>query len=83
MNTDGRRDLAVAVLLTEATALLIALVMPVTPSRTGSTWSLAELVWPEPSYAQEVAVYFLATNALILVIGGIAWVAYRLRGPAS
>jgi hypothetical protein len=83
MNAEGRRDLAVAVLLTEATALLIALVMPVTPSRTGSTWSLAELVWPEPSYLQEVAVYFLATNALILLIGGAAWVWYRLRGPAS
>ena len=76
---EGRRDLGVALLLTEATALLIALVMPVTPSRTGSDSSPAELVWPEPTYRQEVLFWFVATNALIVCLGAVFWAVWRLR----
>ena len=68
-----------AALLLEATALMIALVMPVTPSRTGTEWSLAELVFPEPSYVQEVVVYFAAANLVMLLVGAVYLGRTRLR----
>jgi hypothetical protein len=55
--------------LVEAAALGIAMVMPVTPSKTGSRWIPAELVFADPSYGQEVLVYFVLAN---LVIGVFA-----------
>lgn len=63
-------------LLIEGVAVMIAMVMPVTPSKTGSDWSLAELVYSEPTYLQEVFVNFVFTNVLILVVGAavILWV---------
>ena len=69
------------VLLSQGVALMIAMVMPVTPSKTGSEWSMAELVFREPSYVQEVAVYFVLTNLLFLVTAAIvlAWVRLRER----
>lgn len=71
-------DWAVAVLLVEAIALLIGLAMPITPSKTGSTWSPAQLFWPDPSYLEEVAVYFVMGNLLMLVIGLVAWLYSKL-----
>lgn len=63
-------------LLIEGVAVMIAMVMPVTPSKTGSDWSLAELVYSESTYLQEVFVNFVFTNLLILVVGAavILWV---------
>ena len=72
-------DWAVGLLTVEAIALLIALAMPITPSKTGSTWSPAQLFATDPSYLMEVAVYFVITNLLILAIGLAAWVWSRLR----
>lgn len=51
--------------LSQVVALLIALVMPVTPSRTGSDWSLARAFFADPSYVHEVLVYFVLTNLLM------------------
>lgn len=65
------------VVLIQATALMIGIVMPVTPSKTGSDWSMAELVFAEPSYVQEVLVYFVLTNLLVLVVGTALFVAVR------
>ena len=70
----ARRDRWVVVILIEAAALMIAIAMPFTPSKTGSTWSLAELLWPDPSLLQEVAVYFVATNVLIACLGVVVWI---------
>ena len=64
----------------EAVALAIALIRPVTPSRTGSDRSVAELVFADASYAQEVVVYFVAANLLMLVVGAVFFLAARLRG---
>lgn len=50
---------------------MIALLMPITPSKTGSKRSLADLLIPDPTYLQEVLVYFLLTNILLLIIGAI------------
>ena len=58
----------------EFVALLIGLVMPVTPSKIGSSeWSPAQLLFPEPSYLQEVAVYFVLAH-LVMAVFGAVWV---------
>jgi hypothetical protein len=65
------------VLLLEFMALLIGMAMPITPSKTGSDFSLAEWFFQAPNYAQEVLVYFVLTNAVMVVLGFIAWVSVR------
>lgn len=69
-------------LLTEGVAVMIAMVMPVTPSKTGSDWSLAEIVYSEPTYLQEVFVYFVFTNLLVLIVGAavVLWVRLQEKG---
>lgn len=66
-------------LLAEGAALMIALLMPITPSKTGSDWSVSELFIPGPSYLQEVLVYFAFTNLLLLVIAVIVFVWLKLK----
>jgi len=56
-------------LLAEGAAIMIALLMPITPSKTGSDWTLAQLFIPDPSYLQEVLAYFVFTNLVLLLIG--------------
>lgn len=63
--------------LSQFVALLIALVMPVTPSRTGSDWSPAEAFFADPSYVQEVLVYFGFTNLLMGVLALVVVVLAR------
>lgn len=74
-------DRVVGLLTVEAIALLIGLAMPITPSKTGSTWSPAQLFWPDPSYIAEVAVYFVMTNVLILALGLGVWAFSKLKRP--
>jgi len=73
-------DRAVVVLLVEVAAVAIAFVSPVTPTKTGSTWSPAELVTLDPSYLQEVASSFVAVNALVVVVGLVLWATMRFGG---
>jgi hypothetical protein len=56
------------VAILEWAALLIALAMPITPSKTGSDFSLADWFFEDPSYLQEVLVYFILTNLLLGVL---------------
>jgi hypothetical protein len=65
-------------LLIEGAALLIALVTPVTPSRTGSKTGLADLVITDPNYFEEVVVYFIITNILIGLIALVGWISVRV-----
>ncbi len=58
-------------LLAETAALATALLMPLTPNKTGSDSSLADLFFEGPTYLQEVLVYFILTNLLILILGVI------------
>lgn len=77
-------DRAVAILVIETISLGIAIATPITPSRTGGpTWSPAELVTTDPSYLEKVAASFVMVNLMILVIGLVAWVAYRLSSGAE
>lgn len=70
-------------LVVEGVAFVIALVTPVTPSKTGSDWTFADLVWEEPSYAQEVAASFVVVNLLILLIGLVIWIAVRFGSKST
>lgn len=70
-------DRLVGLLTVETIALAIALVMPLTPSRTGSTWSFAHLYWPEPTYLQKVFATFLVGNALFALLGVVVWLLVR------
>lgn len=62
-------DWVVTLLLAEGVALLIALVTPITPSKTGSTWSPADLFVTDPNYLEKVIASFVAVNVLIAVLG--------------
>ena len=55
-------------LLCESIALVIALIMPITPNKTGSNSSFADWFVAEPTYLQKVLVNFLFTNALIALL---------------
>ena len=67
-------------LLAEGSAIAIALLMPITPSKTASDRGIAEFFIPEPSYLQEVLVDFVLTNLLLLILGGIFVIWVKLRG---
>ena len=60
-------------LLAEGAALMIALLMPITPSKTVSERGIADFLIPDPTYLQKVVVYFILTNILILIFGIIVW----------
>ena len=55
-------------LVFEAVALAIGLIMPISPSKTGSDFSLADWFFDDPTYLQEVVVYFIFTNLLLGVL---------------
>ena len=74
-------DWATGLLATQGIALGIALAMPITPSKTGSTWSPAHLFWAAPSYLQEVVLSFVLVNLVLLVLGLIVWIVSRSGGP--
>ncbi len=70
-------DRAKGILGVELFAVLVALVTPITPSKTGSTWSPGELFSADPSYLVDVAVSFLMVNGLLLFLGLAVWVTAR------
>lgn len=51
--------------------------MPITPSKTGGDFSPADWFFHDPSYLQEVLVYFVAGNLvfgiLALIVLAIVW----------
>ena len=67
----------------EFIALLIALALPVTPSKTGSNMDIASLFIEDPGYLENVLVSFLFTNVLIGVIGLLSFVYLRFRKDDS
>lgn len=77
---DGARrisDRLMGFLVVEVISVAIALVTPITPSKTGSTWSPAELVTPDPTYLQKVLASFVMVNGIFVVLAAIVWVAVR------
>lgn len=55
-------------LIAEAIALMIALILPVTPSRTGRTWSPAEIVLDDPSYLAQVVGGFVMIHCIYVCL---------------
>jgi hypothetical protein len=72
------RDRLKGVVVLESIALAIALVTPVTPSRTGSTWSPAEIFTNDPSYLEKVLASFVTVNLLMVFLGVVVWIVTRL-----
>jgi hypothetical protein len=54
--------------LIEMILLLIAMVMPITPSKTGSTTKLADRFIENPSYFEEVFFYLIFGNVIVLIL---------------
>lgn len=80
---DGERRLpgwVTGLLAMEGIALGIAIVAPVTPSKTGSTWSPAHLFSTDPTYLEKVAASFVLVNLILLGLGLVAWALSRRSG---
>ena len=75
--TPERGDVGPILILVEATVLMIALIMPVTPSKTGSSWNPAGLIWPDTSYAKEVVAWFIVAHILLAIVGVGIWIVTR------
>ncbi len=73
-------DRVKGVLVIEFVALAIALVTPITPSKTGSTWTPASLIRTDPTYLEKVTASFVLVNLLILVLGLAVWAAVKWGG---
>jgi hypothetical protein len=62
-----------AVAVAEFLALCIGLVMPISPTRGGaSSINLAQWLIEEPSYFQQVLVFFILTNVVLALLAGLA-----------
>ena len=68
------------VVLVEAVGLLIALIMPVTPSKTGKPF-----VWPASwgEYFDEVALGFLMVNGIYVVLFIVGWIYVKRQKKSS
>lgn len=78
----SRRQLA---FLSQAVALMIALVMPLSPGKTGSGRGMAELFFPDPGYLLRVVVAFVFVNLLMALLalvlrGLVRWDEWRDGG---
>jgi hypothetical protein len=80
MKRTGTYTPAKLLLLAELLALLIGVVTPVTPSKTGATRGMAHLFFTEPSYLQQVLVNFLVVNLLMAIIAIIVVAVVRREG---
>jgi len=54
--------------LIEMILLLISMVMPITPSKTGSSTNLAARFIENPSYLEEVFFYLVFGNVIVLIL---------------
>ena len=67
-------DWLVALLVIEFVAVLIGLVTPITPSKTGSKRDFAELFFADPNYLQKALIDFVFVNILLGVIAVVVWI---------
>ena len=54
--------------LIEIILLIISMIMPITPSKTGSDTKLAEWFIKNPSYFEEVLFYFIFGNIIVIIL---------------
>lgn len=62
----------------EFIALLIALAMPITPSKTGGDNDLAKYFIENPSYLEKVFVAFIITNLLFGLLALVAFISVQI-----
>ncbi len=77
----GLRDWFVAVVVLEAVSLVIGLVMPVTPSKTGARtgWRPASFITPDPTYLESATGWFVFTNIVFVLLGLMIYLAVVRR----
>ena len=78
MNTASDRWIKLKIFLVlELVMVLIAFVLPITPSKTG-----APFAWPPDliTYLHRVVESFLLGNGLVLVLAGLVWVYWVWQG---
>ena len=63
--------------------LLIAALMPITPTKTGCERNLADHFFTGMGYYQESFVYFVFTNAVLVSIVGVGLVLCRWKGAGA
>ena len=52
----------------EIVLIIIALIMPIAPSKTGSKSNLPNLFFDKPSYFEEVIFYWLFSHLFVLIV---------------
>ena len=65
--------------LVEGCLLAIALILPVTPSKTGSDKSLAEYFLEDPSYLEQVLFSLIFINAIVVFLAVIVIIILRVK----
>ena len=71
-----------AYLLIEIILIIISLIIPISPSKTGSDSSLADCFFDDPSYLEKVFFNFLLFHFLVLMIF-IAYFLWKLNKKNS
>lgn len=66
-----------AFLTVQAIVLAIALVMPITPTKTGGRANMAAYFVENPGYLHEAVFWFLAGNALVAILAVIVVILVR------
>jgi hypothetical protein len=69
--------------LIEMILLLIAMVMPITPSKTGSSTSLADRFIENPSYFEEVFFHLIFGNVIVIILAVVILIWLRITKKES
>ena len=79
-NPEERFTIWHGLFLAEGSAVMIALLLPITPSKIGSGRGIAYTFIAEPNYLQEVVVSFVFMNLLLVVLGVVLVIWVKLSG---
>jgi hypothetical protein len=69
--------------LIEIVLLIISLIMPITPSKTGSTTKLTDWFFKNPSYFEEVLFYLIFINLIVIILADIFFIWLRVTKKAA
>lgn len=64
--------------LIEIVILVISLIMPITPSKTGSSTKLADWFIKNPSYFEEVLFYLIFINVIVVILAVVYLTWFRI-----
>ncbi|MBA7547131.1 hypothetical protein ES705_39533 [subsurface metagenome] len=69
--------------LIEIILLIISMIMPITPSKTGSSTKLADWFIKNPSYLEEVFFYLVFGNVIVIILAVVFLIWLRITKKAS